>query len=222
MSVDGEDEDGDPAELHPMPAAGGREPGERETVDERRVEMIVPRQRRPAALAALRVAHPYADPAVDVYELATWSGPRGVGRVGTLGTPTSLREFAMLVAEALPGTAQGVRIAGEPTASVQRVAVCGGSGDSLFDAVRAAGADVFVTADLRHHPASELRDRAGEGPPYLVDVAHWASEWPWLAGVANRLEGAMDDLGRPVEVHVSAKTTDPWTFRLPSPGGVVR
>jgi putative NIF3 family GTP cyclohydrolase 1 type 2 len=105
---------------------------------------------------------------------------------------------------------------------VQRVAVCGGSGDSLFDAVRAAGADVFVTADLRHHPAAELRDLAGEGPPYLVDVAHWASEWPWLAGVSNRLEGAMDELGRPVEVHVSTRTTDPWTFRLPSPGGVVR
>ena len=97
-----------------------------------------------------------------------------------------------------------------------------GPGDSLFDAVRDSGADVFVTADLRHHPASELRDRAGEGPPYLVDVAHWASEWPWLAGVANRLEGAMDELGRPVEVHVSTRTTDPWTFRLPSPGGVVR
>jgi dinuclear metal center YbgI/SA1388 family protein len=203
-------------------AAEDREPGERETVEERRVEMIVPRQRRSAALAALRLAHPYAEPAVDVYQLATWSGPRGVGRVGTLGAPTSLREFAMLVAEALPGTAQGVRIAGEPTASVQRVAVCGGSGDSLFDAVRAAGADVFVTADLRHHPAAELRERAGEGTPYLVDVAHWASEWPWLAGVSNRLEGAMDELGRPVEVHVSAKTTDPWTFRLPSPGGVVR
>jgi len=199
-----------------------REPGERESVEERRVEMVVPRHRRSAALAALRLAHPYADPSIDVLELAPWSGPRGIGRVGTLGTPTSLREFAMLVAEALPGTAQGVRVAGEPTSVVQRVAVCGGAGDSLFDAVRGSGADVFVTADLRHHPAAELRDRAGEGPPYLVDVAHWASEWPWLAGVANRLEGAMDELGRPIEVHVSTKTTDPWTFRLPSPGGVVR
>jgi dinuclear metal center YbgI/SA1388 family protein len=204
------------------PRAVDREPGERETVEERRIEMVVPRQRRSAALAALRVAHPYSEPAVDVYELASWSGPRGVGRVGTLGTPTSLREFAMLVAEALPGTAQGVRVAGEPTSTVQRVAVCGGAGDSLFDAVRDSGADVFVTADLRHHPASELRDLAGEGPPYLVDVAHWASEWPWLAGVSNRLEGAMDELGRPIEVHVSTRTTDPWTFRLPSPGGVVR
>ncbi len=197
-------------------------PGEHSEVEERRVEMVLPRHRRTEALAALRAAHPYDQPLVDVYELAAWSGPRGIGRVGTLETSTSLREFAMLVAEALPGTAQGVRIAGDPTAEVRRVAVCGGSGDSLFDAVREAGADVYVTADLRHHPASEVRDRAGEGPPYLVDVAHWASEWPWLAGVSNRLEGALMDTGTPVEVLVSVRSTDPWIFRVPSPGGMVR
>jgi dinuclear metal center YbgI/SA1388 family protein len=196
--------------------------GEHSEVELRRVEMVVPRGRRTEALAALRTAHPYDQPMVDVHELAAWSGPRGVGRVGTLGTSTSLREFAMLVAEALPSTAQGVRIAGDPTAEVRRVAVCGGAGDSLFDAVREAGADVYVTADLRHHPAAELRDRSGEGPPYLVDVAHWASEWPWLAGVSNRLEGALMDNGTPVEVLVSVRSTDPWIFRVPSPGGMVR
>ena len=203
-----------------FPAIGLR--GEREAVEERRVEMIVPRHRRHEALAAMRTAHPYEEPAVDLYELAAWSGPRGIGRVGTLEKSTSLREFAMLVAEALPGTAQGVRVAGEPTAEVHRIAVCGGSGDSLFDAVRAAGADAYVTADLRHHPASELREHAGDGTPYLVDVAHWASEWPWLAGVSNRLEGAMEAAGTPIEVLVSTKCTDPWLFRVPSPGGMVR
>jgi dinuclear metal center YbgI/SA1388 family protein len=191
-------------------------------VEERRVEMVLPRRRRSEAISALRTALPWHQPAIDVYELASWSGPRGIGRVGTLGTPTSLREFAMLVAEALPGTAQGVRVAGEPTAEVTRVAVCGGSGDSLFDAVRESGADVYVTADLRHHPASDLRDLAGDAPPYLVDVAHWASEWPWLAGVSNRLEGALADAGSPVEVLVSVRSTDPWIFRVPSPGGMVR
>ena len=203
-----------------LPAIGT--PGEREAVDERRIEMILPRHRRHEAIAALRTAHPYETPAVDLFELVPWSGPRGIGRVGTLEVATSLREFAMLVAEALPGTAQGVRIAGEPTAEVRRVAVCGGSGDSLFDAVREAEADVYVTADLRHHPASDVRDLAGDGPPYLVDVAHWASEWPWLAGVSNRLEGALMDVGTPVEVLVSVRSTDPWIFRVPSPGGMVR
>jgi dinuclear metal center YbgI/SA1388 family protein len=202
------------------PAVG--EPGRQETVPERRVEMVLPRPQRSAVIAALRSAHPYEEPAFDVYELAGWSGPRGIGRVGRLGATTTLREFAMLVAEALPATTQGVRIAGDPTAEVSRVAVCGGSGDGLIDAARACQADVFVTADLRHHPASEARDAAGEGPPYLVDVAHWATEWPWLNGVANRLAGAMEHAGCPIDVHVSTRCTDPWIFRVPSPGGVVR
>jgi dinuclear metal center YbgI/SA1388 family protein len=208
------------------PGAGARptvgEIGRRTEVAEHRVEMVLPRGRRGAVAAALRAAHPYEEPVFDVYELAAWSGPRGIGRVGRLAAPTTLREFAMLVAEALPGSAQGVRIAGDPVGEVSRVAVCGGAGDSLLDAVRASGADVFVTADLRHHIASEAREEAGEGRPYLVDVAHWTSEWPWLAGVANRLEGALEAAGLPVEVHVSVKCTDPWTFRVPSPGGVVR
>ncbi len=198
------------------------EPGARTTTAEHRLEMVAPRAARAAVLAALRAAHPYDRPVVDVLELASWSGPRGIGRVGTLAAPVSLRDLGLLVGEVLPATVQGVRIAGDPTAQVGRVAVCGGAGDSLFDAVRASGADVYVTADLRHHPALELRERAGEGPPFLVDVAHWASEWPWLAGVANRLAGALEGLGTPVETQVSVRCTDPWTLRLPSAGGVSR
>lgn len=196
--------------------------GIREDVHERRVEMILPRQRRAAVVAALRGAHPSEEAFFDVFEMAAWSGPRGIGRVGRLATPMSLREFAMLVAEALPASHQGIRIAGDAGANVSRVAVCGGAGDSLFDAVRVSGADVFVTADLRHHVVSEAREEAGDRPPFLVDVAHWSSEWPWLAGVANRLEGAMEAGGSRVEVQVSTRCTDPWSFRVPSAGGVVR
>jgi dinuclear metal center YbgI/SA1388 family protein len=116
--------------------------GSQTDAPEQRVEMVMPRSARPAVVAVLRAVHPYEEPAFDVYELASWSGPRGIGRVGRLSAATSLREFAMLVAEALPAAAQGVRVAGDPTAPVQRVAVCGGAGDSLLDAVRASGAEV--------------------------------------------------------------------------------
>ncbi|MGI4895995.1 MAG: Nif3-like dinuclear metal center hexameric protein, partial [Janthinobacterium lividum] len=149
----------------------------------------------------------------------------GIGRVGTLTAPERLGDFAARVAEALPETEQGVRVAGDLDAMVQRVAVCGGSGDSLFEQVRACGADVFVTADLRHHPASEARERAafdavvGDGAtPHLVDVSHWASEWPWLAGCADRLVSAMAAAGRSVVAHVSTTRTDPWSLRIPSRG----
>lgn len=198
------------------PAVG--RPGERTDLVETRVEMVLPRTSRERVLGALRTEHPYETPAFDVHELAAWSGPRGIGRVGELEAATSLARFADVVAAALPHTAQGVRVAGDPDATVHRIAVCGGSGDSLFGAVRASGADAFVTADLRHHPASEAREESAGGPPYLVDVAHWASEWPWLHGAAERLGSRLTT----VDVRVSELRTDPWTFRVPSSGGLLR
>lgn len=155
-------------------------------------------------------------------------GLTGAGRVGRLPEPTTLRAFAERVAETLPRTAQGVRVAGDLDAVVTRVAVVGGSGDSFFDAVRAAGADVYVTGDLRHHPALELRQRAefeavaagldrSGGRPFLVDVAHSASEWPWLARAAELLAGDVHEAyGTTVETRVSSLTTDPWTAHLAS------
>ncbi|WP_084073343.1 Nif3-like dinuclear metal center hexameric protein [Demequina sp. NBRC 110052] len=139
----------------------------------------------------------------------------GSGRVGRLADPCTLHQFAERVAEVLPATAHGVRVAGDLAGRVETVAVLGGSGDSFLDAVRAAGADVYVTADLRHHPASEARELAalGDGRPYLVDVAHFASEWSWLRGAAQHLEDALG-----LETHVSTLTTDPWTARFGATG----
>jgi putative NIF3 family GTP cyclohydrolase 1 type 2 len=110
------------------------------------------------------------------------------------------------VRDALPETAWGVRAAGDPERSVRAVAVCGGAGDSLLGAASAAGVDVFVTADLRHHPASE---HLAAGGPALVDVAHWASEQPWCEQAAAVVSAA---LGGTVNVHVSYRRTDPWTI----------
>jgi dinuclear metal center YbgI/SA1388 family protein len=148
----------------------------------------------------------------------------GTGRVGRLAAPTTLRAFAERVAAVLPATAQGVRVAGDLDATVESVAVVGGSGDSLFDAVRDSGADVYVTSDLRHHPVSELRERArlevgadgGTATPYLVDVPHFASEWPWLRYAAEDLVRALAERGEQVQTRVSTTVTDPWTVRIPS------
>jgi dinuclear metal center YbgI/SA1388 family protein len=129
---------------------------------------------------------------------------RGLGRVGDLAAPLSLREFAACAAKGLPATAAGLRVAGDPDSLIRTVAVCGGAGDSLLGVARAAGADVYLTADLRHHPASEFRE---EGATALVDAAHWATEWPWLSDAA-RLLGETN-----VETRISTAVTDAWTFR---------
>jgi putative NIF3 family GTP cyclohydrolase 1 type 2 len=152
-------------------------------------------------------AHPYETPAYDVVELAD---PRvagtGTGRIGTVAR-TTLRGFSQIIAEALPPTAGGVRVAGDPDRPIERVAICGGAGDFLLDAVAATDADVYVTSDLRHHPASEFAERGG---PALVDVAHWAAEWTWLPVVEAKLRAARGDT---VETRVSTIRTDPWQFR---------
>jgi hypothetical protein len=187
------------------PAIG--EIGRLERVAETRLEMVLPRGKRSAVVAALRASHPYEEPAFDVMELAPVPSSRGLGRIGTLPAPESLTAFTERVAAALPATAWGVRAAGDPDRTIERVAVCGGAGDSALDAVLAAGVDAYVTADLRHHPATEHLLRPGA--PALVDVAHWASEWPWCEQAAGVVRAT---LGGSVEVRVSRLRTDPWTL----------
>lgn len=212
------------------PAVG--EVGREERVAETRVQMVLARRDRAAVVRALRAAHPYEQPAFELLALVDDpTAPMGLGRVGELGTATTLERFAQHVAAVLPPTAQGVRVAGDLAAPVRRVAVCGGAGDDLFAAVRASGADAYVAADLRHHPAVEAREHGLGAPPYIVDVAHWASEWPWLAGCASRLGSALAaraqqdggaDAGASapstVELRVSTTRTDPWTAHVPSRG----
>ncbi|HEX5404325.1 MAG TPA: Nif3-like dinuclear metal center hexameric protein [Pseudonocardiaceae bacterium] len=141
-------------------------------------------------------------------------GRTGTGRIGTLPAAEPLREFTARVARALPATAWGVRAAGDPNRPIRTVAVCGGAGDSFLDDAIAAGVDAYVTADLRHHPASEHLARPGA--PALVDVAHWASEWPWCEQAAGILRAST---GGTVDIFVSTHRTDPWTVGVANIGG---
>jgi len=182
--------------------------GQVERVAEARLEVIVPRTLRSAVVRALIDAHPYEQVAYDIYERVGSPVVAGHGRVGELASPMPLGAFAARVQRSLPTAPAGVRFAGDPLRSVRRVAVMGGAGDSVFDAACVAGADVLVTADLRHHPVSELRERSSLA---VVDPGHWASEWPWLVRAARRLEAAVSARGESVETLVSAVVTDPWT-----------
>jgi dinuclear metal center YbgI/SA1388 family protein len=175
--------------------------------------------------AALFVAHTNADRAADVgvndalaaavglvaavpLEPVGPGSREGLGRVGRPAEELTLGRFAERVARVLPATAGGVRVAGDLDRPVRTVAVCGGSGGSLWEAATAAGADVLLTSDLKHHFVSERQQSGGAA---LCDVAHFASEWPWLPVAAETLSGDLD--GR-VEVLVSSRRTDPWTAHL--------
>ncbi|HSF97737.1 MAG TPA: Nif3-like dinuclear metal center hexameric protein [Ornithinibacter sp.] len=183
---------------------------------------------------ALFVAHTNADVAEHGVGLAlaracgltdteplTLAEGQPLGRVGDLEDAVSLRSFVDALASRLPAGAGGIRVAGAPDAVVRRVALLGGSGDDLFDAVRASGADVYVTADLRHHPALEAREEARGGTPYLVDAGHWASEYVWLEWAQRALVAGLGERATRVETHISTVRTDPWTFVVGAdPGGM--
>lgn len=158
--------------------------------------------------------------------------PVGLGRVGRLAEPMTLEAFARRVADALPHTELGVQVCGPLDAAVNTVAVLPGSGDSLFDEVRAAGVDVYVTSDLRHHPATDAIEQAryeaamrahgvplGQGDaairPMLINTPHSAIESLWfhyaIDDVPDAVEGATGD--RP-QVHWNRMNTDPWTLSI--------
>ncbi len=135
----------------------------------------------------------------------------GIGRVGMLSEPMPLRAFAERVATQLPQTVSGVRVAGDDERLVQRIALLGGAGDSLLDHPLVRSADVYLTSDLRHHPAQESLERSAVvSGPALIDVAHWASESLWLEAAATVLRERLPA----VEFRVSAIRTDPWDFAV--------
>ncbi|MCW2601740.1 MAG: hypothetical protein JWM02_3569 [Frankiales bacterium] len=178
-----------------------------EEVEEVRLETVMPRRIRRTVLAALFAAHPYETPAYDVIPLADLPSGVGHGRVGQLPSPVTLGALVDLAAAVLPPTVWGVRGSGDPNLQVRRLAVCGGAGDSALQSAAASGAQAYLTADLRHHRASE----APEGLA-LLDAAHWATEWPWLSSAAGALTRVVG-----VDTTVSTLNTDPWTTASRSP-----
>ena len=165
---------------------------------------------RTEVVATVLAAHPYEEPAYDVLELAALDEPdRGSGRIGRLETPLSLARVRGSRGDASsPSRPTGCGWPGTPT-SWSRPSDCAGEqATSSSTGLAQRAVDVYLTSDLRHHPASELREH---GAPALVDVAHWAAEWTWLPVLRDRLVAALGDT---VEVSVSEKNTDPWTFRV--------
>lgn len=131
------------------------------------------------------------------------------GVIGTLGKPTTLLEFTRAAAKVLPSVAQGIRVAGDPNRMISKVGLVAGAGDSYLHLVQGANLDLFITSDLRHHPAQDFVEQAKlANGTALMDVAHWAAEWLWLEMAQQQLS---DKFGS-VSFIVSDLSTDPWDF----------
>lgn len=152
----------------PVVGAGGTLNREAEV----RLEFVAPRAREAAVLRALVAAHPYEEPAFDVYDRRGDAGM--VGRIGRIAPGSTLASFGKRVAEALGDPA--LRLAGDPARAIEQVAVLPGSGADFLMQAADAGADVVVTGDLTHHRARQALDRG----LCLIDPGHAATERPGL------------------------------------------
>lgn len=156
--------------------------GAPEVVVEERLEMIVPQGRQAAVVAAMKRAHPYEEVAFDVYPLANMGTEFGIGRIGILPTPVEPAAFLATVQKALAFDA--VRMTGPLDRPVRTIAVCGGAGAFLMRDALEAGANAFVTADVRHHEFVEAQARG----LLLLDAGHAATETPGTQELARRLQ----------------------------------
>jgi dinuclear metal center YbgI/SA1388 family protein len=158
------------------------EAGRRETVQEYRVEMVCPAESLNHVFQAIRATHPYEEPATDVYPLQDGpsTGP-GVGRVGNLGVPQTLRSLCHRVGRELQSTS--LQFVGSGECLIKRLAiVCGAGDDFLKDALK-AGADALLTGEARFHRGLEA-EALGIG---LIVAGHHATERPGVEELARRI-----------------------------------
>ncbi|MFW6145944.1 MAG: Nif3-like dinuclear metal center hexameric protein [Planctomycetota bacterium] len=182
------------------PAVGRK--GRREAVEEVRWETICPRRRLADALRAITDAHSYEEPAIDVLSLTDAPPGVGLGRVGALARPVALKTMLGRVRESC-----GVRrvlLAGPRERTVRTLAVGCGSCGSLFRDAIAAGADLYVTGELRHHDALA----AAAAGLTVACVGHSNSERLTLAALERALRDALPGL----EVVRSQADEDPFAI----------
>jgi dinuclear metal center YbgI/SA1388 family protein len=186
------------------PVAGRR--GMFNEVGEQRVEVVVPRDRLDAVIAAARQAHPYETMAYDVYPVETGDSPDGLGRVGRLSADGTLGD----VASRLKATFQlpVVKVVGNPDLRVDTVAVCSGSGSSLLPDAIAAGAQVYVSGDIGYHTARDAQ-HAGVG---IIDIGHFGSEHPAVAVLASAIRDAFHQENIQASVMTVETEKDPFDY----------
>lgn len=178
------------------PAVGQK--GKLERAPEVRLEMIAPQWAVDDVVRAIRRSHPYDEVAFDVLPLENTSSDFGMGAVGTLPHAMRLSRFLSHVKRTLgPGA---VRWCGSPRTAVHRIALCGGSGGELLESAIRAGAEVFLSADLKYHAFHEAAGRIA-----LIDAGHYETEVPVVGAIVARLRNELRRRGELIPVQAARR-----------------
>jgi dinuclear metal center YbgI/SA1388 family protein len=146
---------------------------------------------------------------LDYVPLVETESSVGHGRIGNLPEAMKLSDLAHKVSGLLPKTQAPIRVAGDLDSKVFKVAVVGGAGDGFIENAKKAGADCFITSDLRHHVSLDAVSDPGR-PLSLIDVSHFAAESLWLEPTRDSLNSKIAG----VDFVVSQVLTDPWTMTI--------
>ncbi|UCC23613.1 MAG: Nif3-like dinuclear metal center hexameric protein [Planctomycetota bacterium] len=177
--------------------------GKIEKVPEIRFETVVPANRLSEVISALKKAHPYETPAFDCYKLYESQNKFGLGRIGKLAKPMQLDKIIARIkkqtgAKAIGAIGRGKRL-------VKKAAVCAGSCGKIINSVIAAGCDLYVTGELKHHHALA----AQEAGLTCVCLSHSVSERFILKKFAKQLQGKL----KQVNIKISKKDADPFRWK---------
>ena len=165
--------------------------GEVEVVDEEKIEFLVYEDEISDAVRTVKRAHPYEEVAYDIYPILNRGEIFGHGRIGSLREGIQLGELAKRVKDELGCSSGGsVRVYGHLDKKVKRAAVCGGSGSSFIRDAKRAGADVYITGDLKHHDAQIGRELG----ICLIDAGHYHTEVHVLNALKQYLENECEDV----------------------------
>lgn len=127
----------------------------------------------------------------------------GHGRIGSI-EPITISRLVDLLISKLPATKGGIRVIGDSSQVVSKIALVAGSGFSFHEQAMGSGAEVFVTSDLKHHAALDFKQQYPDS--VLIDISHYAAESVWLDTAVNQLRQLHPEL----IFEVSQINTDPW------------
>lgn len=181
------------------------EKGKIETVEEVRIETIVPEALVRKVINAMIKVHPYEEVAYDIYPLENTGKDFGLGRVGKMKNPVSLKSLCEIVKQKL--SIPYVKVSGEPAREISKVAVCGGAGGDLISAAAFAGADVLITGDVKYHDALEAK-ASGLA---VIDAGHFSTENLVLPVLVRHLQTELSLAGENIEIQIY-EDKDPFSI----------
>jgi dinuclear metal center YbgI/SA1388 family protein len=143
--------------------------GERHNEPETKLEVIYPQHLENRILAALIKNHPYEEVAYDLVALGNVDSKIGAGLIGELPEPIPEKDFLQMLKEKF--CLKVIKHTSFLNKPIKNVALCGGAGSFLINRARAAGADIFVSSDIKYHEFFDANNQI-----IIADIGHFESE----------------------------------------------